>query len=326
MKRKIATGWACLLGVPTLAIELPQSAAPAPPPPPAAAAERKVEQDADRAAPAPREEEEPADRLAVEPEERSAYLGVGCSQVPGLLARHLRLAEREGVVVRTLDPDGPAAKAGLAEDDVITRVSGRRVGDQEELRRAVLSQRPGEEIEVEYIHRGETKSAKITLAEDRRDGPAVAGGKPQPLDSLMLEGMPQDQAQRIREAVERNLRAFENMDRLGGDDPAFDVAREMQERMDRLFQGRRGAPGGGSGFSFQSSSTIRMMDDQGSVELRSENGEKKVRAYDRSGNLQWEGPLDGKDEMPEDVRERVDRLNIDMDYKGNGLRLRMRQR
>ncbi len=324
MKRKIATGWACLLGVPALAIELPQSPPPAPPPPPAAP-EEKVE----KVAPDFRQEEERVEPPAAEPEKQSAYLGVGCSQVPSLLARHLRLGEREGVVIRTLDPDGPAAKAGLAEDDVITRVSGRAVGDQEELRKAVLSYQPGEEVEVEFIHRGEAKSARIALAEDRRDGPAVAGGRPQPLDSLMLEGMPQDQAQRIREAVERNLRAIENMDHLGfpGDDPAFDVAREMQEQMNQLFQGRRGAGiGGGSGFSFQSSSTIKMMDDRGSVELRSENGEKKVRAYDRDGNLQWEGLLDDKDGMPEEVRERVERLNIDMDYKGNGLRLRMRQR
>ncbi len=324
MKRKIATGWVCLLGVPALAIELPQSTPSVPPPPPAAPAGDKVEE----AAPAPRQEEERVELPAAEPEKRSAYFGVGCSQVPGLLARHLRLDEREGVVIRTLDPDGPAAKAGLAEDDVITRVSGRVVGDQEELRKAVLSHQPGEEVEVEFIHRGEAKSARIALGEDQRNGPAVGGGRPQPLDSLMLEGLPQDQAQRIREAVERNLKAIENMDRLGfpDDDPAFDVAREMQEQMGRLFQGRRGAGTGGSGFSFQSSSTIKMMDDRGSVEIRSENGEKKVRAYDRDGNLQWEGALDDKDGMPEEVRERVGRLNIDMDYKGNGLRLHMRQR
>lgn len=330
MKRKFATGWLCLFGVPALAIELPHSAPPAPPPPPPAG--NPAPGSAPVPAPRPEPVEEDASAPSPAPAVKRAYLGVGGSQLPGLLSQHLRLEDGVGVVVRALDPEGPAAKGGLAEDDVITRVSGRDVGDQEELRGIVQSHQPGEEIEIEYIHRGETKTMKVVLAEDFREGPAIAGGRPQPLDQLMLEGMPHDQAQRIREAVERNLRAFENFDRDGfpGDDPAFDMAREMQERMGRMFQRGGGidiGALGGPGPNVRSTSTIRMMDENGSIELRSENGEKQVRAYDRAGELEWEGPLDDeRNPMPDDIRERVDRLNIDMDFKGNGLRLRMRQR
>jgi hypothetical protein len=51
-----------------------------------------------------------------------------------------------------------------------------------------------------------------------------------------------------------------------------------------------------------------------------------VRVFGKDGQVQWEGPYDtpqDKDAAPPDVRERIERLNIDMDFKGNGLRLRM---
>lgn len=326
MRTTFPFGFAVLLGAAgaALAIEPPGSAAPIPPqaeaPEPAVAPEESA---------GARNPEAAAEKS---PEPARAYLGVGGSQVPELLREHLGLAVGEGVVVRSLDPDGPAAKAGLAGNDVITKVGGKPVGSHEQLRDAVAALKPGDGIELNFIHRGEARSGQVTLG-SAPERPRIPGGRINgagglaELDDLMLDGMPQDQAGRIREAIEQNLKAFgaeggaEEMEQLLG--------RQFQEQMQRLFQGLEVPDQGGQAdgaLNLRSSSAIRMMDDQGSVELKSQDGGKTVRVFGKDGEVQWEGPYDtpqDKEAAPPEIRERIERLNIDMDFKGNGLRLRV---
>lgn len=332
MKKFIACARFAVLGLvpPAYAIEAPESAPPIPPQLPA---EEVATEDApadevapDRPAPPV---EMPGAAAAVA---QRAYLGVAGSQVPGLLGQHLKLEPGQGVVVRTLQPDGPAAKAGLETNDVITRVGGKAVGSQDQLREAVAGRKPGEEVDVDYIHRGEPKTARIALGSAPADpeAGAVAGG---PVDQLMLDGMPQDQAKRIREAIEQNLKAFEGLGGEGAIEPEELLGGELQKRLQQMLEGMA-LPGElnlpdmeNGGIKLKGSSTVRMMDDQGSVELKSQDGGKEVRVFGKDGQLQWEGPYDtpqDKDAVPPEIRERIDRLNIDMDFKGNGLRFHFR--
>jgi len=333
MRTTLPFGFAVLLGAAgaALAIEPPGSAAPIPPQSgPAEEVEPSAEPPAaleDGGAARPDAAPEPV------PEAPRAYLGVGGAQVPDLLREHLGLAAGEGVVVRSLDPEGPAAKAGLAGNDVITRVGGKPVGSHEQLREAVAALKPGDEVDLNFIHRGEARSGRVALgrAPERHRIPGGringAGGLAE-LDDLMLDGMPQDQAKRIREAIEQNLKAFGAEE--GPDGMEELLGRQLEQQMQRLFQGleapEEGGPAGGGGLNLRSSSAIRMMDDQGSVELKSQDGGKTVRVFGQDGEVQWEGPYDtpqDKEAAPPEIRERIERLNIDMDFKGNGLRLRM---
>ncbi len=330
MKQFIACAQFAVLGLApgVLAIEAPESAPPIPPQLPAeeVAADEVAGDAAVPDQPAP-----PVDMPGAAAAQR-AYLGVAGSQVPGLLGQHLKLEPGQGVVVRTLQPDGPAAKAGLETNDVITRVGGKAVGSQDQLREAVAGRKPGEEVEVDYIHRGEAKTARIALGSAPADpaGGAVAGG---PVDQLMLDGMPQDQAKRVREAIEQNLKAFEGLGGEGAIQPEELLGGELQKRLQQMLEGMA-LPGElnlpdiqDGGINLKSSSTVRMMDDQGSVELKSQDGGKEVRVFGKDGQLQWEGPYDtpqDKDAAPPDIRKRIDRLNIDMDFKGNGLRFHFR--
>jgi hypothetical protein len=328
MRTTLPFGFAVLLGAAgaALAIEPPDSAAPIPPQSgPAEASEPSLAPAEDRELAA---EEEPE----ATPEIPRAYLGVGGSQVPDLLREHLGLAAGEGVVVRSLDPDGPAAKAGLAGNDVITKVGGKPVGSHEQLREAVAALKPGDGVDVNFIHHGEARSGRVTLGR-APERPRIPGGRINgagglaELDDLMLDGMPQDQAKRIREAIEQNLKAF-GADR-GADGMEELMGRQFQDQMHRLFQGMELPEAGEAAegvMGLRSSSAIRMMDDQGSVELKSEDGGKTVRVFGKDGQVQWEGPYDtpqDKEAAPPEIRERIERLNIDMDFKGNGLRLRM---
>ena len=313
-------GLAALTASPAFAIEPPDDNAP---PPTVQPAEQPAEQPAKPAA------EKPAAEAAA-----AAFLGVGTSSVPEALAAHLNLKPEEGVLVRSLDPNGPAAKAGLAEHDVITKIDGQAVGSHADLVREVQKHQPGKEIAVEFIHQGKPANKSVTLAA-RPDG-AAAMPVPNQIDDLMLQGMPEDQAKRIREMIERQLRAFEDD---GGDDPAEpaipagplkqlhdaqkqlrDMQRQMQERMgDALKQGK-------GGIHIEGGATFRMVDPEGSVELNSKDGGKEATVRDKDGKKIWSGPWDTEQDKaaaPPEVRARLDRLNIDDTFKGGGLRLRL---
>jgi serine protease Do len=345
MKSHLAYGFATLLGVASSAwaIEPPTAPAPIPPqasPEEAAAPEPEQEQALPEAEmrsprqrvlpPAGREEEAvPAPAAA-----NRAYLGVGGSQVPELLGEHLKLQPGNGVVVRSLDPAGPAAKAGLVQNDIITKVAGKPVGSHDGLRQAVSAMKPGDEIDVDYIHQGEAKTSKIALAGAPAQDGAIAGGEASPLERLMLDGMPKDQAQRIQDAIQQNLRAFEDFDKDGADAmPQQMLGDAMRKRVEQMLKGMelQAAPQGqGGGINFKSSGTIRMLNADGSgVEVMSENGGKQVRVLGKDGKVEWEGPYDtpqDKEAVPKKFRDRIDNLNIDMDFKGQGLRLRMAPR
>lgn len=338
MKQSIACGYAAVLGLASsaLAIEAPGTAAPIPPQVTAEEAAAQPEE-----APAP-QVEAPAPPVVmpqagagaeVPAAAQRAYLGVAGSQVPDLLGEHLKLEPGQGVVIRTLQPDGPAAKAGLEVNDVVTKVGGKAVGNHEELREAVAGHQPGEELDVDYIHRGEAKTLRIALGSapaEPEAGVALAG----PLDQLMLDGMPPEQAKRIREAIEQNLKAFEGLGGEGAINPEDLIGEGLQKRLQQMLQGMA-MPGelkmpemGNGGIQLKNSSAIRMLNADGSgVELKTQDGGKEVRVLGPGGNVEWEGPYDtpqDKEAAPPEVREKIDRLNIDMDFKGNGLRLHMR--
>lgn len=78
----------------------------------------------------------------------------------------------EGVQVREVLSDSPAAKAGFKDGDVITKVNGKAVTDVTEFLRAVGSKKPGDKLAVEVRRDGKDMTLKATL------GNADAGGAP----------------------------------------------------------------------------------------------------------------------------------------------------
>lgn len=322
MKSPIAYRLATALGLASsaLAIEPPGAAAPIPP---QAAPEEAA------AVPLEIPEVAPA-KPEVAPR---AYLGVGCSEVPDLLGEHLNLDPGQGILVRLLDAAGPAAKAGIARNDVITKVAGTAVNSHEQLRDLIGGLKPDEAVEVEYIHRGDLKTARVDLSTAPAQPADLAGAEVKPMEQLLLDGMPPDQARRIQDLIQENLKAFEGLEGLQGMQAGDPMAArrllgdELQKRMQLMLQEAGDADEMPGGIHLRSSGTLRMLEPDGSgVEVRSQDGGKEVRILGKGGEVEWEGPYDtpqDKEAVPEELRERIERLNIDMDFKGNGLRLRM---
>jgi hypothetical protein len=212
-----------------------------------------------------------------------AYLGVGSMAVPEILSTHLGIEKGQGVVVRALDPNGPAAAAGIAENDVLLRVNDKAVGSQLELRDAVLAAKPGEEVKLDLIHQGKPihKSIKLGSRPAAMAMPRANQGNVAPFG-----GAPDEQARRLRQAIEQELEAMQG---------AKDVdkqLKELEKRMRNMFQGLDAAPKGddedADDVQFSSMATIRMLDDEGSVEIEMKNGSKHVRVRGKDGKVQWE--------------------------------------
>ncbi len=121
-------------------------------------------------------------------------------------------------------------------------------------------------------------------------------------------------------------------DNLVGPDaaPQLDEAmRDMKRRMEEAMRGHNDlpAPGIHGKVDVQQGATIRMLDQNGSIELKSNDGGKEVTIRDKDDNITWTGPWDTEQDKaaaPEDYRKRMDRLNLDTAFKGNGIRLRAR--
>ncbi|HEY7006943.1 MAG TPA: Do family serine endopeptidase [Sphingomicrobium sp.] len=88
------------------------------------------------------------------------YLGVGLQSLDEKGAAGLGLPKDTGEIIRTLVPDGPAARAGLAQGDVIVKVNGQAVTPNETVSYLVANSPVGKRIPIEIIRNAGTPSAK----------------------------------------------------------------------------------------------------------------------------------------------------------------------
>ncbi len=94
------------------------------------------------------------------------YLGISMGgEVDRTMARALGMNNPRGFVVGDVVEDGPAAKAGLQEGDVVVRLNGNVVRDFYDFRVAIASTAPGSEVDIEVFRDGEIKEFTVVLGE-----------------------------------------------------------------------------------------------------------------------------------------------------------------
>jgi putative serine protease PepD len=71
-----------------------------------------------------------------------------------------------GVRLRSVDPGGPAERAGLRSGDVVTRLGRHAVVEVDELIALVRSRDPGTPVTITFRRAGATRTASVTLAAD----------------------------------------------------------------------------------------------------------------------------------------------------------------
>jgi serine protease Do len=99
---------------------------------------------------------------ASEPAKMPAKLGLTVEPVTPRLARELDLRDEQGVIVRNVEADSPAAKAGFQAGDVIVEVNRQAVRNVADLHRQIERHAQGVPV-LMLIHRGES-SLFLTIA------------------------------------------------------------------------------------------------------------------------------------------------------------------
>jgi serine protease Do len=116
-------------------------------------------------------------------DEESGWLGIEIADITSDQAQQDKLPEARGVVVMNVDPDGPAAKAGLKEKDVILSYSDEKVEGVVQFRRLVRETPPGRQIHLTISRDGSTQTITVSVASrqqqfSKEEGPVWNGAMP----------------------------------------------------------------------------------------------------------------------------------------------------
>jgi S1-C subfamily serine protease len=98
---------------------------------------------------------------------RRGYVGVSAQTAP-VPRRHARNAEIEnasGAMITGLEPEGPAAQAGLMTLDVVVRADGAPVTGVDDLIRLLNAERIGKRVAIDALRRGALKTFEVTPLE-----------------------------------------------------------------------------------------------------------------------------------------------------------------
>jgi S1-C subfamily serine protease len=111
-------------------------------------------------------------------EVKHAYLGLSDVSVTSQVARLFNLPVQQGLLVQRVSKGTPAAKAGIAAGtttvvvngesymaggDIITKVDGRPMTNEQQLYYLILGKKPGDKVKIELWHKDSKRTVTVTL-------------------------------------------------------------------------------------------------------------------------------------------------------------------
>ena len=91
-------------------------------------------------------------------------LGIEYMELGEQLAGYFKLSGKTGVLVTSVDADGPAGKAGVKAGDVVTKLGSDAIADGEDLRESVARAEGGSQVTLTVQRDGRPVELKVTLA------------------------------------------------------------------------------------------------------------------------------------------------------------------
>jgi len=98
-------------------------------------------------------------------------IGVTAQPLTRELAQSFGLEETQGALIASVDPGGPADKAGLKAGDVVTKFNGKEIAATNDLPRLVAAAKPGEKATITVWRDGKEERLEVTPGELPPDKP-----------------------------------------------------------------------------------------------------------------------------------------------------------
>jgi serine protease Do len=114
------------------------------------------------------------------------WLGVQIQTLSPAIADALALKSVDGALVAQVEPNSPAAKAGIEIGDVINAVNGEAVKDSRELARRIAAMAPGTTTKFGVWRAGQEKTITVTLGKLPRKSTEAKGEEQKPHETPVL--------------------------------------------------------------------------------------------------------------------------------------------
>jgi serine protease Do len=263
--------------------------------------------------PAPPTPPGPPDRHEKMPKVPVTFLGVETSEVPTVVSEQLGLPKGFGLVVDYVVPDGPAAAAGVQQNDIIKMLNDQILIDPNQLSKLVRSFSEGTTVTLTVLRKGQEQKIPVKLSKKEMQEhdswlPRHRHGGNWNFNDLgdlgdqmraLKERLGDAQHDVIRDAVmtahEAARRARDDVRRavdevriLSSDDGALTATKIDIGKAELVFS-----------------------DDKGEMKLETVDGKKLLTAKDPQGKLLFSGPVETKedvDKLPPEIRQRYDKL------------------
>src|ERR1043166_6436054 len=245
------------------------------------------------------------------------YLGVDTSQVPTVVSEQLGLAKGLGLVVDYVEPNSPAAAAGVQQNDILKMLNDQILIEPSQLRKLLQTFPEGTEVTLTVLRKGQeqkltAKLAKKEVPQRRDDFPGGSHDWHWDFDATgdLGEEM-QDRKEQLKEQLgdaQRGIIRGAVMQAHEAARRARDDARRAADEL-RIFFEDNGAMKA-SRIDLDKAQIV-FSDDKGELKLANVDGRKLLTVKDPHGKLLFSGPAETKEDlekMPADVRERYDRL------------------
>ncbi len=246
------------------------------------------------------------------------FLGVETSQVPSVVSEQLGLAKGFGLVVDYVVPSGPAAAAGIQQNDILKMLNDQILIEPSQLRKLLQTFSEGTEVTLTILRKGQEQ--KITVKLTKKEVPQRHSWNPrdkhewdwdfddvgdfgeqmQDLKQQLQEQLGDAQHGVIRETV---LKAREAARR----------AREDARRAAREIRILSKDNGGLKATRIDlGKAQIVFSDDKGEMKVETVDGKKLLTAKDPQGKLLFSGPIETEEELdkvPVEIRQRYETLH-----------------
>ncbi|EHS1100773.1 outer membrane-stress sensor serine endopeptidase DegS [Vibrio tarriae] len=97
------------------------------------------------------------------------YIGVDGQDINSMTSRLLGNEHVGGIIILGVDPNGPAARAGFIEQDILLKIDGKKINGRQNVTDTVTDLRPGTVVDFTLLRKGEEIVLPVTIGEDTRD-------------------------------------------------------------------------------------------------------------------------------------------------------------